>query len=176
MTEMAIPMEPEAAYQAIPDGDSRRIEELAAAAPFFITNEELREEGLESLLNQAVLYGERGLMGLRVVAAILDLGADVNYCQPWGCTALYCAAISLNLAMVRLLLKRGANPNLLEYALETDDPCTVLDVVGWELTIQDNRHPGEPDRDPGRVLPIIRDLLIQAGAKGYYELHPEELN
>lgn len=49
MTEMIIPMDTEAAYEAahqtICNGDRRRIEELATAAPFKITNEELREEG-----------------------------------------------------------------------------------------------------------------------------------
>lgn len=167
----------EAAHQAICNGDDRRIEELATAAPFIITNEELREEGgPEPLLNQAIRYGVRGLTGLHVVETILDLGADVNYCPPWGRTVLYEAVLCLDVAMVGLLLKRGANPNLLEYAIEVDDPCTVLDVVGWELDIQYNILPGEPDRDPGNVLPIIRDLLIRVGAKGYYEMHPEELN
>ena len=44
----------DAAYQALGDGDSRRIDGLVAAAPFLITNEALREEeGPEPLLNQA---------------------------------------------------------------------------------------------------------------------------
>ena len=180
MTEMIIPRDTEAAYeaayQAIRNGDEQRIEELLAAAPFLVTNEELREEGeFEPLLNKAIRYGVRGLSGLQIVVTILDRGADVNYCPPWGCTALYDAVMSLDVAMVKLLLNRGANPNLLEYAIEVDDPNTVLDMVDWEILIQEARIPGEED-DPGDVLPIIRDLLIQAGAKGYYEMHPEELN
>ena len=75
--------------------------------------------------------------------------------------------MNLDVVMVMLLIKRGANPNVLDFPLET---------VDWELLIQDGRLPGEPDRDPACVLPMIRDLLIQAGAKGYYEMHPEELN
>ncbi|MBU4563247.1 MAG: ankyrin repeat domain-containing protein [Desulfarculus sp.] len=180
MTEMIFPMDTsatyETAYQAITKGDDQRIEELAAAAPFLITNEELREDGPEPLLNQAILDGVRGPIGLRVVATILDLGADVNYCPPWGCTALHDAAMSLDVAMIKLVLKRGANPNVLDFPLETDDRETVLDMVDWEILIQETRIPGEPDRDPGDVLPMIRDLLVQAGAKGYYEMHPEELN
>ena len=55
----------EAAYQAVCNGDTRRIEEMVTAAPFLITNEELREDGPDPLLNQAILDGMRGLAGLR---------------------------------------------------------------------------------------------------------------
>ena len=49
MTEVTSPMDTEAAYeaayQAICNSDDQRIEELVVAAPFLLTNEELREEG-----------------------------------------------------------------------------------------------------------------------------------
>ena len=48
-----------------------------------------------------------GLKGLQVVEMILDLGADINYCPPWGRTVLYEAVMCLDVAMVGLLLKRG---------------------------------------------------------------------
>jgi hypothetical protein len=160
----------EAAYEAIRKGDARRIEELVAASPFLTTNERL-EEDQESLLNQAIKDGPRGIMGLRVVETILDFGADVNFCPPWGCTALHEAAWCQDVVMVGLLLRRGANPNILEYPGDEGPRDHVLDIVELEILLQ----PGEPRRDPGGVMPIIRDMLKQAGAKGYYELHPEEL-
>ena len=180
MTEPLDPMDPRTAYeaadQAIRAGDSGRLMELAAAAPFLITNHRL-EEDEDALLVRAVNYSPRGILGLRLVETILDLGADVDFCPPWGFTALFEAADNQDVAMVGLLIKRGANPNILELPEDEGPPDYVLDIVELEIALQENRHAemGEPDRDPGGVMPLIRDMLKQAGAKGYYELHPEEL-
>lgn len=179
MTEMIIPMDTKAAYeaacQAIKDGCNDRLRELLASAPFLITNEKLREPD-DPLLNYAIAYGPRGFDGLSIVETLIELGVDINYCPSWGQTALGEAAFHLDVTMVGLLLKRGADPNILQFPDDENDPATVLDIVDWDIAYQEIRRPYESDHDPGDVLPIIRAMLIKAGAKGYYELHPEELN
>lgn len=111
------------------------------------------------------------------VGLLLDQSADIN-ANSWMGTALHCAIENDDMKMVRLLLERGANPNIVSHTTGkrfAGSPPLVLatrkgqkDIV--ELLLA---HGGDPNITSGTdgVLPIdateddtIKDLLRRVAA------------
>jgi ankyrin repeat protein len=92
-----------------------------------------------------------------LINALLERGADVNWANSIGTTALQ-EAITIGeprVEVVRLLLKAGADPN--KPRLWVGNVCiSLLQALDERLTMSNN----QTDRD-------IRDLLRGAGAKKY---------
>lgn len=119
-------------------------------------------EGVGGALRSAAYDGD-----VQRTIAALDEGADINsQTKPDKPTALMYAAKNGHTRVVRLLLTRGADPNIL----------TSRGVSAIDLAMQ-HRHPDtaitllEHGADPNIMSPITGQTLLQdAAANGYTEL------
>ena len=88
-------------------GDHPELVRILAAAGADV-NARMKKPYDETALMRAAYAGSEG-----TVSALLDAGADVNGANTFGETPLWLAARQKRVAVVDLLLKRGADPNLL---------------------------------------------------------------
>jgi len=70
------------------------------------------DEYSESLLSKIILEKGRTKYGIKIVKWLIDLGANIDYQDKDGSTALFDATIVHCFEIVSYLLKKGANPNL----------------------------------------------------------------
>ncbi len=125
----------------------------------------------------------------RVVALLLDRGADVNevHHNEYGAmSVLYGAAgVAHDLETTRLLLDRGANPDDGEsvyHAVEADDTACLELLLARGATVRDTNALGNAIEDPAKVRvllehgdlrptdPELRDALLHAGNPAVVEL------
>jgi len=72
-----------------------------------VLNEGSYQDDLNRELWGATMYGSP-----KHVADLLDRGAEINSADLLGMTALHWAALNRNATMIKMLLHRGADPNL----------------------------------------------------------------
>ena len=90
-----------------------------------------------SLDTQLLLAAGKG--DIPAVTALLDKGANVNAENGHGITALYYAADQANVDLAKLLLARGANPNVQD--LEYGKPPLRVAAVPWsDIKAKEARH------------------------------------
>lgn len=70
-------------------------------------NEGSYQDDLNDELRRAAMYGTPG-----DVEGVLDRGAEINSADRLGMAALHWAALNKNETMIKMLLHRGADPNL----------------------------------------------------------------
>ncbi|WP_435017420.1 ankyrin repeat domain-containing protein [Tundrisphaera sp. TA3] len=85
---------------------------------------------------------------VETIAAMLDLGADVNARDPVGFTALKYAASEQDHALIRILLERGADPN---------DPSLELKCPSWPAAFVDDLV------DPEMIMPLEWAAAAKSG-------------
>ena len=113
-----------------------------------------------------------------ILQACLNAGEDVNACDDYGDTALLWILQTTgveNNALVRFLLRHGANPNVQNQGRETPLLCAVRDTELQIVRMLLQRGAKADTRDAGGATPLLwavgRDaptlaaLLIKAGAK-----------
>src|SRR5262245_53161256 len=85
--------------------------------------------GLQSPSPDAQLLAAAGKGDIEAVRSLLDKGATINADNGHGVTALYYAADQANVELAKLLLARGANPNIQD--LEYGKPPLRVAAVPW---------------------------------------------
>src|SRR5262249_7485416 len=100
----------------------------------------------------------------RAIGLMLDLGFPIESRGENGGTALHAASYAGSIAMVRLLMGRGAD-------LESCDTSWDDTPLGWAIV----GSGFEPDTDPAAGWVGTVELLIQAGARtAGIELSPDD--
>lgn len=93
---------------------------------------------------------------LEAVQVAVELGADIDAANEYGLTALHGAAFIGANSIIRFLMEKGANPELLDKHGQT--PLSVARHVVTE------QHDDNLDIRPRRFRPTTSDLLVQLGA------------
>lgn len=111
----------------------------------------------DSPLDAAVVNND-----IAMIRALLKRGSDVNWQDEFGNTPLVSAVTNGNrtVAVVRLLLEAGADPN--KPAMWNGEDCESILKYLDEYQRMSEYH-GMPDR----VIKEIRQLIIQAGGKSF---------
>jgi hypothetical protein len=125
----------------------------------------------ESVLMKAIGFLQDGLP-IRFIHLLVELGADVNYQTEDGACALSGATISHSPEVVKFLLEKGANPNVIIEYRET-----ILDDAEFDYWYHKDEIMGR-ELDPfwAEKMGEIVEILKRFGAKNLDDLRASEVS
>lgn len=122
-------------------------------------------EGLIGMLFDAVGDSEKCDAAINAACKIVDLlishGCDIDFCPYCECTPLYSATYH-NTELIKFMIDKGANPNIVSWIALDEIPSTPLDSVADDI----NAYGQDPD------LQDRFDIIEKAGGKYFSELVP----